>query len=431
MGFQGVRVTLVDRVGIAPAASGKAGGFLAKDWVVPALVPLAAASFSLHESLAMTLLGVDAVDYRRLGATNVTLRRPTKALRRSRGRRVPSEHPAWIDEPAGQWTPGAAWRSTAAMRSGSPTTCAQVHPAKLCNALMAAAGGVKLLVAAAVGLVMEEVDAPNGEGGGAAAAVTDPGAPSSSRSSPLPSRPPRTRRVRALRLEGGTELPVGTLVLALGPWSDRAAAWLPDAHLPAINGQQAHSVVLQDYGLGPRLDPEIYPRPHGEVYVYGAAEAAPKTLPDDPAEIVPSAAACDRLTAFARSVSSRLSAAAAPESIRQACCLPISPDGLPLIGRVPGTGGSVVMGAGHGVWGVLLGPATGLALSQLLLTGRSQVVDLSPFCPGRFANGGMEEGEAEAERAAKKVGKEDKMGEEGGEGEGKGRAPLPEKVAAR
>lgn len=146
------------------------------------------------------------------------------------------------------------------------------------------------------------------------------------------------------------------------------------------------------YGRGPRLHPEIYPRPHGEVYVYGAAELEPKVLPDDPAAIVPSTDACDRLTAFARSVSSSLSAAAAPEATRQACCLPVSPDGLPLIGRVPGTGDSVFIGAGHGVWGVLLGPATGLALTQLLLTGQSRVVDLSPFHPGRFAHCDSEEG---------------------------------------
>lgn len=150
----GVRVTLVDRVGIAPAASGKAGGFLAKDWVTPALAPLAAASFSLHESLA-TRLGVDAVDYRRLGATSVTLRRPTKALRKSLGRPFPDDHPAWVDTPACASGARASWRSIAATRTGTVATCAQVHPAKLCRALVAAADNVELVIAAAVGLVME------------------------------------------------------------------------------------------------------------------------------------------------------------------------------------------------------------------------------------------------------------------------------------
>lgn len=441
----GVRVTLVDRVGISPAASGKAGGFLAKNWVAPALAPLAAASFSLHESLA-TRLGVDAVDYRRLSANNVTLRRPTKAIRKSLRRRLPVDHPAWVDTPAGASVTGASWCPISSTRTGSVATCAQVHPAKLCHALVAAADDVDLVVAAAVGLDMEEAPASRTN----AATVSSSGQP--------------TPRVRALRLEGGAVIPVGTLVLALGPWSDRAATWLPDAQLPHILGHQAHSVVLREvgppwtdfkvisgqtapaegaacsataplapavavgasrgglsgaglqpsqlsasprrycaspippeavffemmYGRGPRLHPEIYPRPHGEVYVYGAAELQPKVLPDDPAAIVPSADACDRLTAFARSISSRLSAA--PEATRQACCLPVSPDGLPLIGPVPGTGGTVLMGAGHGVWGVLLAPATGLALTQLILTGQSRVVDLSPFSPGRFADGAGEEG---------------------------------------
>eukprot|EP00965_Chrysotila_dentata_P253494 6211269-Pleurochrysis_carterae.AAC.2 len=32
LGLRGVRSTLVDKVGLCPAASGKAGGFLALDW---------------------------------------------------------------------------------------------------------------------------------------------------------------------------------------------------------------------------------------------------------------------------------------------------------------------------------------------------------------------------------------------------------------
>src|SRR6476661_6109787 len=49
----GVDVTVVERTGIACAASGKAGGFLALDWCAGGpLDPLARRSFTLHAELA-------------------------------------------------------------------------------------------------------------------------------------------------------------------------------------------------------------------------------------------------------------------------------------------------------------------------------------------------------------------------------------------
>ena len=52
----GVEVTLVERCEIAAAASGKAGGFLARDWCDGnPMGPLARASFDLHAELAERL----------------------------------------------------------------------------------------------------------------------------------------------------------------------------------------------------------------------------------------------------------------------------------------------------------------------------------------------------------------------------------------
>ena len=63
---KGQRSLLIDPVGIAPAASGKAGGFLALDWNDGApMGPLARKSFALHEELAAEF-GASAIDYRRL-----------------------------------------------------------------------------------------------------------------------------------------------------------------------------------------------------------------------------------------------------------------------------------------------------------------------------------------------------------------------------
>ena len=61
---------------------------------------------------------------------------------------------------------------------------------------------------------------------------------------------------------------------------------------------------------------------------------------------------------------------------------PMSPDGLPLIGR-PKNWSNLIVAAGHGMYGLTLAPATGLAVSQLLLEGRA-AIDLSAFAPDRF-----------------------------------------------
>ena len=53
---------------------------------------------------------------------------------------------------------------------------------------------------------------------------------------------------------------------------------------------------------------------------------------------------------------------------RQACYRPVTDDGLPLIGRVPGMAGAYVA-TGHGPWGMLNAPATGLAMAELIVDG--------------------------------------------------------------
>ena len=53
---RGATVTVVERSGVACAASGKSGGFLALDWCDSSpLGPLARASFALHAALAREL----------------------------------------------------------------------------------------------------------------------------------------------------------------------------------------------------------------------------------------------------------------------------------------------------------------------------------------------------------------------------------------
>jgi glycine/D-amino acid oxidase-like deaminating enzyme len=69
---------------------------------------------------------------------------------------------------------------------------------------------------------------------------------------------------------------------------------------------------------------------------------------------------------------------------QQACYRPVTRDGLPLIGRVPGIEGAYVA-TGHSVWGILNAPATGEAMAELITEGVAHTVDLSAFDPRRFS----------------------------------------------
>jgi D-amino-acid dehydrogenase len=60
---------------------------------------------------------------------------------------------------------------------------------------------------------------------------------------------------------------------------------------------------------------------------------------------------------------------------------PMSADGLPFMGR-PKRWRNVVVGAGHGMFGLTLAPPSGVAISELIMTGRSSS-DISAFHPDR------------------------------------------------
>lgn len=184
-------------------------------------------------------------------------------------------------------------------------------------------------------------------------------------------------------------MPADAVVIAMGPWSSQAAQWLP---IPKITGQKATSVVFRPHeavtddmifleytDANGKQSAEMYPRPDGTVYVCGEGDRNP--LPYDPSLISASASHIDKLQAVAASVSSCL--AAAPIKAKQACFLPCSSDGHPLVGAVPGFKGAYIA-SGHSCWGILNGPATGEAIAEIILDGRATTTDVSQLDPGRF-----------------------------------------------
>src|SRR3954452_24521444 len=105
-----VEVVVVERTGVACAASGKSGGFLALDWCdgTP-LHQLARRSFALHAELAATLDG-ERWGYRRLETWSVLA-----GERRGQSGRSGASVLGWLDQSA-----------RVQGRLGTPATTAQV-----------------------------------------------------------------------------------------------------------------------------------------------------------------------------------------------------------------------------------------------------------------------------------------------------------------
>jgi glycine/D-amino acid oxidase-like deaminating enzyme len=196
--------------------------------------------------------------------------------------------------------------------------------------------------------------------------------------------------VRGVELEDGEIVEGDAVVIALGPWSMLAARWLG---LPAVFGYKGHSLVFDAGGRiqpqalfleyrearGELLTPELFARADGTVWClrhFEHATAAARSRPGDGGRRRP----C-RVERMCKILSPVL--AEAPIVARQACFRPVTEDGLPLIGQVPGVAGAYVA-TGHSVWGMLNAPATGEAMSELLLDGAARHVDLGAFAPGRL-----------------------------------------------
>lgn len=335
----GVKATVVESTGVACAASGKSGGFLARDWCAGTPVdPLARRSFDLHAELADRLDG--EWGYRRLDTYGGFASR-----RVSLGQYRSAYELDWF-------APDVA----VSQALGSPETTAQVHPARYTEAMMRAAEahGAALRQARVTGLRRDN------------------------------------DRVTGIELDGGEIIAADAVVIAMGPWSVIAARWLP---LPPVFGLKGHSLIF-DTGdrtpaeaafleyqeeTGAVLTPELFPRTDGTTYVCGIS--GEDVVPLDPARVVPDNGAIYRLEAMCRALSPVL--ADAPIVARQACFRPVTRDGMPLIGKVPGVAGAYIA-TGHSVWGILNAPATGEAIAELIVDGAARTVDLAPFDPGRL-----------------------------------------------
>jgi len=331
-------ISLIERESVACHSSGKAGGFLALDWNDHSPVgELARFSYSLHKELSTTL-GKD-IGYRCLDTFSVSVKTNTTSDKNgNKGK----DH--WV---------GNGRKD----RIGSVSSTAQVHPYILTKALLAASEGVNFIKGTVKAI---EKNSEN--------------------------------KLIKIILEDGKTLEPDVTILALGAWTSTLKNFF-DLCKPVfdVSGSKVHSIVVEAPNTPPEAifaylvnkqgqskEPELYPRPDGTVYICGEGDKTP--LPDNPTDITPSNQACQNLYDMSGKICSSLEDSKL--LTKQACYIPSSPDGIPIIGEVPYYPRTFIA-SGHGVWGILNGPATGKCLAQLVL-GLTSDINLQPFSPNRL-----------------------------------------------
>ncbi|KAJ3246535.1 hypothetical protein HDU78_006755 [Chytriomyces hyalinus] len=336
-------IVVVDSEGcVAGCASGKAGGFLARDWPRS---QLSRKSFDLHAELASTLEGPTKWLYRRVDTYSANLVDDTQADDKSSNNTLDWIHAA-----------------TKPSKIGSTTNTAQVHPRLFCEALFARSKA-SLLHATVCDLVASD---------GIATGVT------------VRDNDGQMRTINASHV-----------VVALGPWCDYLVREKWGIPIREVGGQIGHSIVFQSDSQHPipahclftemnKMEgPEVYPRSDGSIYMCGGGSSlgdessSDDLLPASPALVKPSERAISKLMQLSDSLfgSNRMK----DTVVKQACFLPVSEKGA-LIGRIAGFS-NLYIGTGNAVWGILNGPATGLALAELILYGESRCVGLSRYNP--------------------------------------------------
>lgn len=364
-------VTVFEAVSVACAASGKAGGFLASDWCSTPVDSLARHSFELHKDLAEKMQGQHReIEYRPVEAYSISLATcDTRALGCKDGPVSNLSKLSWLDA---KLQPSASEKASPPTLIGTRSSCAQVNPKLLTQALMECAGAT-----VRIGKVTDVKKSDN-----------------SSHSSK-----PWVVHFRGNN-EEDTTFDADVVVLCMGPWTTDACGWFPD--LAPVIAQKAASVIVHGTRDIPATvlfsnvtdrhgavrEPEIYPRVD-ELYM--CQTAASDDLPRHAGDVSVNQKDVDDLIHLGSNLNRQTAHQISHGRFTsQACYLPIATDDIPMIGPVPGARG-VFVAAGHSCWGILNGPATGKGLAQMILTGKCTLLDMDPFSPCRFSNSQVDE----------------------------------------
>ncbi len=176
----------------------------------------------------------------------------------------------------------------------------------------------------------------------------------------------------------------GAVVVAAGPWTpglvDPSGAWRPIQPLWGVVAQVRLEApprhTLEEAGIEQLVAQGGETPPIFSLVTTGAVSALGSTF-------LPARPDPDTVAPLLRRRGARFvpALARAPTGSVRACARPLSADGLPLLGRAPGRD-DIFIAAGHGPWGVSLGPASARLVADLVL-GRAACL-AAAFDPSRF-----------------------------------------------
>ena len=344
---EGVRVTLVERESLACQASGVAAGLLAPlaeaEGPNPT-VELGLLSLELHRSLAQELwegTGI-SVEYQQTPVLRVAFTdegevslRQTLAWQQELGLRV-----SWAEaEELRRLEPQLSAEARGGLHSQDEAQL-EAYPYALALARGAERQGTRVVYTTVNGIRFQ--------GGQAVGVETSRGV-----------------------------LPAGAVVIALGPWSHLAGEWLGfPVPVEPLKGQLLR--VLPPHGAMQCIvfhkGDYVAPKPNGTLLMgtteervgfdTSVTEEGSRHIIEAGLRLVPGLSAAEEMHAIA--------------GLR-----PVTPDNLPIIGKAPHQEG-VYLATGHGRRGVILSPATGQAIADLILRGSTEL-PIGAFSPARFA----------------------------------------------
>ncbi|KYG40787.1 hypothetical protein M433DRAFT_8485 [Acidomyces richmondensis BFW] len=369
------------------SASGKAAGFLAKDWFGPATADLGALSFRLHRELAeqhdgrrnwgysrstgmsyttiATSLSAESTGRQKMGkdflsdnTSRANTARPYESQSNERDPR--DEWPVWLTQKPGDHL----------QRLTSTDTVAQIDPLRLCRWLLQAClrAGVRLHhPARAVRVSRDEQCNLSGV------------------------------RLRYLAHGAEHKLPCTRLLVAAGAWTPGVFDELFPGSMVRIpvmplaghslvmkssrwEAKECHAIFTSE--TAERWSPEIFSRVGGEIYIAGLNDPE-LPLPDTPDKAKADSKAISKLRHVADSILANGSGVDDADSdvytVREGLCFrPVTPTGNPVVARVPkgmlGPGietqdvpvGGVYVATGHGPWGISLALGTAKVLQEMM-----------------------------------------------------------------
>jgi glycine/D-amino acid oxidase-like deaminating enzyme len=345
-----------------PAASGRAGGFLARAWCDgQATEKLTRLSFDLHSS---KLQHLDS-DYRRVSCCSA------KDVARVRNKHKYEQ----CDDDGATITPSYCNlldQLSPFTQSGTTSDCAQVTPEKFVRSLQEETmrfGTLNILRGKVVGVTHAEQQ--------------------------------QGVEVRVEKENGELVIiEADSFVAAAGPWTNQVRSFGPLFHqVPQVEGLKAHSIVVggeeakkanpvalflsveqQQSSSSRYKEYEYYPRPDGTLYVCGEGEEDSSIVEESPGSVSINKDAIQSMACESSSKVSTMFKNSGTILRESACHLPIviSATGTPLICEVA-LGSHVYIATGHSCWGILQGPGTGKALAELIANGECECLDLSAF----------------------------------------------------